>query len=89
MNAQFPQPCNSQGSMTKSERDVTTCTNTNIHVYSLHTHMGTCSLTHTPHFIYKYAHYTKQVLTQDFQGQKRNSDHRQYIWYTSSQLLDW
>ena len=39
--------------------------------------------------VHVHTYNTKYSLTQDFQGQKLDSGHSQYIWCTSSLLLGW
>lgn len=83
VNAQFREMNNSQWSVIKVKvilfAIATICIDMNSY---------TCFLPHIPLFTYTHA-FTIYSLTQDFQCQKLDSGHSQYIWYTSSLLLGW
>lgn len=80
--------------MTKSESDLIHNSDS---MYEHEYHAYTCAFTHTTFHththtntrVHVHTYNTKYSLTQDFQGQKLDSGHSQYIWCTSSLLLGW
>ena len=82
--------------MTKSESDLIHNSNSVYeHEYHMYTHvlshilLFTHTHTHKHTCVHVHTYNTKYSLTQDFQGQKLDSGHSQYIWCTSSLLLGW